>query len=79
VVRPTKDGGCWTLFDYGAGIHHCDPIGQRTDDREIMGHIDHANSSIGTKAAELVENAVLRDDVQARCWLIEYKESGLGD
>ena len=44
------------------------------DDREVVGDVDHGDAELAPQAADLVEDARLRDDVEAGRRLVEHDE-----
>ena len=79
VPRPGEERAGGTLLDDPARVHDGDAIGERADDREVVGDVDDRDAALPAQAVDLLEDARLRDHVEPGRRLVEDDEPRLAD
>ena len=73
-----KDFGGQADFDEAAGVHDGDAIGDTSDDAEIVGDEEKAETHFAAEAIEELEDLALDGDVESGGGLIGDEERGIG-
>ena len=64
------------LLDDPPAIHHRDPVGDRSDDREVVRDVQDREPGLVGKPADLSQQPLLNDDVETGRGLVEDDDAG---